>query len=61
MLIEENLYEVEARLEHKTEITETPCTRDQHLQIISSHSCEAAYTSVVHGDCSLCFATTCPG
>jgi hypothetical protein len=35
------LDEIRARLEHTTEITETPCTRDWHLEIVSSQSDKA--------------------
>jgi hypothetical protein len=36
----EKLDEIAARLERATEITEMPCTRDQHLEIVSRQSGE---------------------
>jgi len=36
-------------LEHITNITKTPCTRDWHLEISA-----AACTSAAQGDCSSC-------
>jgi hypothetical protein len=38
---EEKLVEIGAGLEHTTEITKTPCTKNQHLKIVSSLSYEA--------------------
>jgi hypothetical protein len=41
-LTKEKQDEIGARLEHTTEITEMPCTRDWHLEIVSSQSNEVA-------------------
>jgi hypothetical protein len=40
VLTEEKLDEIGARIQHTTKITETPCTRDRHLEIFSSQSDE---------------------
>jgi hypothetical protein len=42
---------------HTTEIIQTPCTKDWHLEIVSSQSDRAVWTSAVQGDCFSCFAT----
>jgi hypothetical protein len=41
-VLTKKLDETGARLELKTEIAETPCTRDQHYKTVSSQSDEAA-------------------
>jgi hypothetical protein len=41
MLTDEKLDEIRTWLEQTTEIIEMPCTRDQHLEIVSSRSDEA--------------------
>jgi hypothetical protein len=38
VLTEEKINETRARLEQATEITDTPGTRDRHLEIVSSQS-----------------------
>jgi hypothetical protein len=38
---EEKLDKIGSNLEHATEVTATPCIRDQHLEIFSSQSDQA--------------------
>jgi hypothetical protein len=50
VLTEEKLYEIRARIEHTTKVTETPCTGDRRLENFSSHCYGASSTSAVQGD-----------